>query len=126
MATQQTRLPGAAELLGAVAEYLEQQLLPELEGSRQFNTRVSVNVLRIVQRELGQPDDASLHDQLKALLGAEGEVEALLVQLAERIRSGGFDENAPRLLAFLRQHTLARLAVDSPKYSSYLAAKGRD
>jgi hypothetical protein len=121
-----TRLPDAAELLDAVAEFLEQQLLPGLEGSRQFNTRVSANVLRIVQRELTQPGDGSLAESLQALLGAEGDFEALLIQLAERIRSGGFDENDPKLPAFLRRHTLARLAVDNPKYSSYLAAKGRN
>ncbi|HXG28070.1 MAG TPA: DUF6285 domain-containing protein, partial [Nevskiales bacterium] len=113
-----TRLPDAAELLGAVADFLE-QLLPQLEGSQQFNARVSANVLRIVQRELTQPDDGSLVEALQALLGAEGDFETLLTQLAERIRSGGFDEHNPQLLECLRRHTLARLAVDNPKYSSY-------
>lgn len=109
MNNKSTRIPAAAELVEAVAGFLEMALLPTLEGSKQFNTRVSINALRIVQRELGQP----------------GQDEAALLDLAERIRSGKLDENDPKLLAVLRLHTLERLAVDNPKYSSYVAARER-
>lgn len=107
MTRKATRIPAAAELVDAVAGFLEQELLPGLEGNQKFNTRVSINALRIVQRELLQPDRQ----------------EARLLELADQIRSGKLDENDPQLLAELRRHTLDRLAVDSPVYSAYLAAR---
>ncbi len=125
--SKSTRIPAAAELATAVAEFLDKELLPTLEGSKQFNTRVSINALRIVQRELSQPTPESVVAGLKNLPGAKNadHLEALLLDLAERIRSGNLDENDPALLAVLRQHSLERLAVDNPKYSSYIAARER-
>jgi hypothetical protein len=109
MSDKRIRIPAAAELIDAVAGFLEQELLPTLEGSKRFNTRVSVNALRIVQRELGRP----------------AQDEAALLDLAERIRSGTLDESDPKLLAELRRYALERLAVENPRYSSYLAARDR-
>jgi len=142
--SKSTRIPAAAELIEAVAEFLEKELLPTLKGSKQFNTRVSINALRIVQRELRRQSDESVVTGLQKLLGAQSchsepfdyaqdrlreesgiSFESLLLDLAERIRSGKMDENDPALLAVLRQHTLERLAVDNPKYSSYVAARER-
>jgi hypothetical protein len=128
MNTKSTRIPAAAELVEAVAEFLEKELLPSLEGNRQFNTRVSINALRIVQRQLARPAAESVLAGLKDLLGSAADsddLDALLTKLAEHIRSGNIDENDPALLAVLRLHTLERLAVDNPKYSSYGAALGR-
>ena len=45
-------VPSAAELLEAVAEFLREELLPELSGSQAFNTRVALHVLGSVEREL--------------------------------------------------------------------------
>ena len=124
--------PTKQELLRAVRSFLEQELLPELEGVRRFHTRVSVNALAIVLRELeleGEQRPAQ-HARLCALLG-RGEsapadpraldlaVEALERELCARIRTG-FGE-APdvriRLLAHLRATAAEHLAVSNPSYS---------
>lgn len=119
MNTKTTRIPAAAELIDAVAGFLEEHLLPTLEGSKRFNTRVSINALRIALRELGAPASDSVARELRQLLGSTGEesLESLLLSIAGQIRSKTLDENDPKLLAVLRAHTLDRLAVDNPKYA---------
>ena len=44
--------PTVPELLSAVTRLLDQEVVPNLSGSRQFYGRVAANVLRIVMREL--------------------------------------------------------------------------
>ena len=44
--------PDARELLEAVRGFLDEQIVPALDGTRQFHVRVAVNVLAIVVREL--------------------------------------------------------------------------
>lgn len=124
---KRSQLPSAAELLEAVADYLEKDLLPGLEGRQRFNTRVSANALRIVQRELEQPDNLDCLGTLRTLLDSDAtDEEALLLKLAESIRNGALNEGHPGLMKALRQITLQRLAVDNPRYSSYLAATESD
>ncbi len=127
MSTKTTQLPNAAELLEAVSGFMEKKLLPAINdgdaANQKFNTRVAINVLGIVQRELQQSPDTVLINKLADLLGETADnMEHLLIQLAERIRNGDFGEDNPALLSILRQQTLNRLAVDNPKYSGYLAA----
>ena len=50
--------PDARELLDAVRAFLEEQVVPALDGTRQFHARVAANVLAIVGRELATGDDA--------------------------------------------------------------------
>ena len=45
-------IPKAAVLLEAAVKYLETELMPTLEGYHRFQTRVTVNVLNTVRREL--------------------------------------------------------------------------
>ena len=47
-----TDRPTVPELVEAVREFMENEVQPNLEGSVAFHTRVAVNVLRIVEREL--------------------------------------------------------------------------
>jgi hypothetical protein len=47
--------PTALELLRAVREFLEADVLPSLEGRRRFHGLVAANVLGIVERELAHP-----------------------------------------------------------------------
>ncbi|MGB1580894.1 MAG: DUF6285 domain-containing protein [Nevskiales bacterium] len=118
-----SHLPNASELLRAVADYLEQGLLPDIEGRHRYNTRVSINALRILQRELTQKDDEALRQRIQKLIASDdSDDEALLIKLAAQIRDGSLSEENPKLLAVLRQISLNRLAVDNPRYSSYLAA----
>ena len=49
--------PSYDELLGAVERFLEQEIMPNVEGSRRFHARVAANVLRIVRRELEREEE---------------------------------------------------------------------
>jgi len=120
--------PTAGELAEAIREFLEEEILPELEDSRaQFRTRVAMNALSILERELEQEESLlqAEHERLTHLLGedytAPGSLEELREQvlelnrgLAKRIRSGG--EVPDGTLEFLRQITADKLRVASPKY----------
>lgn len=112
--------PTAAELVAAVAEFLEKKATPQLDAATAFHAKVAVNVLRIVERELAQGAgvDAAERARLAALLGHDGELAALNAELCEQIARGDVATDNPALRAHLLQSALARMAVDSPKYPS--------
>lgn len=123
--------PNADELLEAVAEFLEQKLLPTLEGHLAFHTRVAINVLAILRREraLAPAAEAAELERLRALLGREGDLATLTRALAEAIAQGRIALDDPRLHDHLWQTALAKLAVDQPNYASYrraLAERGAE
>jgi hypothetical protein len=119
--------PSSGELVEAVREFLEEEILPELEDSRaQFRTRVAMNALSILERELAQEESLLLveHKRLIRLLGedyaAPGSLEEFREQvlelnrdLAGRIRFGKVPDGT---LELLRQITADKLRVASPKY----------
>jgi hypothetical protein len=49
--------PTVSELLQAVTHLLDEELVPNLTGSRQFYGRVAANVLRTVMRELEHEEE---------------------------------------------------------------------
>ncbi len=51
--------PTAAELLACVAEVLEQEIVPALDGPAQHHARVAASLVAIVERELGLADAAA-------------------------------------------------------------------
>ena len=97
--------PTAAELVAAVAEFLETDVSEATSGAVNFHTRVAANVLRTVEREL--LDDSPAPD----LLGF-GDERAL----AAAIRSGELDDRAAEVRVALRQLVTHRLAVSHPGY----------
>jgi len=99
--------PTAAELVAAVAEFLETDVLQATSGAVNFHTRVAANVLRTVEREL--LDDSPTPD----LLGFEDERA-----LAAAIRSGDLDDRAAEVSAALRHLVTHRLAVSHPGYDA--------
>ncbi|MEO6027862.1 MAG: DUF6285 domain-containing protein [Candidatus Binatia bacterium] len=125
--------PDARELLEAVRAFLEEQVVPALDGTRQFHARVAANVLTIVGRELAGGDEALRVEwrQLVTLLAAPtlalpetgaallAAVRALNETLATRIRSGDADDGPWRhaVLGHLRATADARLAIANPKYA---------
>jgi hypothetical protein len=119
--------PEIAELVAAVRDFLERQALPKLEGHTAFHARVSANALAIVERQLrlGPEADAAEQKRLRALLGRDGSSDELNRELCARIRSGQIGLATPGLAEHLRATTLAKLAVDQPKYSGYLRALAR-
>ena len=105
-------VPSAAELLEAVREWLERDVMAATEGRLQFHTRVAVNVLAIVERELALgPAQADAHRARLASLGVQSEAE-----LAARIRSGELDDRAAEVRAVVLATVVDKLAVANPRY----------
>jgi len=111
--------PTAAELVEAVREYLERDVMPGTEGRLSFHARVAANALAMVERELstGAALDAAEHDRLARFLGHDGTIADLTTELAGGIRAGDFDSRRAELVELLRATTLAKLAVANPTYA---------
>jgi Domain of unknown function (DUF6285) len=121
--------PTPEELIRAVADFLRNELAPEISGHNAFKLRVSINALDLVTRQLALEDgsDAAELARLSKLLGMQGPLGELNRVLADRIAKGELDLQTPGLAEHLWQTTMAKLAVDQPNYGSYkreLGAKG--
>jgi hypothetical protein len=112
--------PTAEELVDAVRAFLEDDLLPGLEGRQRFHARVAVNVLGIVGRELrvgaaaGEAERARLQDLLDA---DDAAVDELSRRLARSIRDGSMPIDDPALLAHLRLTSDADVSVANPRHA---------
>jgi hypothetical protein len=111
-------IPKAATLLEAAVKYLETELMPTLDGYHRFQTRVTVNVLNTVRRELElrAAQAEAERARLAAMLGHDGDVESLSVELAEKIRVGAIAIDDPALRAHVRQSLADALAINNPKW----------
>ena len=106
-------LPTLPGLVEAVREFLERDVMPATSGRVQFHSRVAVNVLAMIERELVfGPGMAAAHEAgLKALkLSSEAE-------LAEAIRNGSVDYRSPTVGALVRSTVTTRLTIANPKYA---------
>ena len=103
--------PTAAELVAAVAGFLETDVHNAVDGSVNFHARVAANVLRVVERELLDTTAAEATDALGAL-GFTDET-----QLAQAIRGGLFDGRGDELLPVLRAVVRHRLDIAHPGYA---------
>ncbi|HMG27990.1 MAG TPA: DUF6285 domain-containing protein [Acidimicrobiia bacterium] len=110
--------PTAVELLEAIREFLEQDVMPAVEGRVQFHTRVAVNALGMLERELrlGPELDAAERARLGALLGYDADVATLTAELAARIRDGSLDDRHDEVVAAVRASVRAKLLVANPDY----------
>src|SRR5260370_39675798 len=113
--------PTPEELTKAVADFLRNDIMPEISGHNAFKLRVAVNVLDLVTRQLklGQVGDAAEAARLTRVLGMEGSLIELNRALSDKIAKGEVDLQTPGLAEHLWQTTLAKLAVDQPNYASY-------
>ena len=116
--------PTLTELVASVRDFIERTAAPKLEGHAAFHARVAVNVLGIVERQLqlGPTAEADELARLRVLLGRDGSLEELNRELCARIRAGELGLGTPGLAEHLRATTFAKLAVDQPKYKSYVRA----
>jgi hypothetical protein len=103
--------PTAAELVAAVAEFLDNDVREATTGQVNFHALVAANVLRAVKRELLDTGAPAVTAALTPL-GFTSEA-----QLAAAIRSGELDGRADELTACLRTLVSHRLAVAHPGYS---------
>ena len=113
--------PTSEELTKAVADFLRNDIAPEIGGHSAFKLRVAINVLDLVTRQLklGQGSDAAEAARLTRLLRMEGSLIELNRALSDKIAKGEVDLQTPGLAEHLWQTTLAKLAVDQPNYASY-------
>ncbi|MSO36701.1 MAG: hypothetical protein EXQ69_00445 [Acidimicrobiia bacterium] len=110
--------PSAAELVIAVREYLEQDVMPSTEGRVAFHARVAANVLRMVERELtlAATQTAQESERLVQLLGHEGTIRELTIELAKAIRAGDWDTRQADVHKCVRATVRAKLEVANPEY----------
>jgi hypothetical protein len=124
--------PTVHELLEAVRHFVETDVVPALDGPRQFHARVAANVLAIVGRELAG-EEAQLGDEwrrLATLLGRDPTpppgldalrtaVRDATAVLAERIRRGDADAGpfADAVRAYVRATVVEKLAVANPRFA---------
>jgi Domain of unknown function (DUF6285) len=102
--------PSAAELVAAVADFLDNDVRAATDGQVNFHARVAANVLRTVERELRDESAAEVTDAL-AKFGFTDEAA-----LAAAIRAGELDDRAADVLPVLRTLVRHRLAVAHPGY----------
>jgi len=86
--------PTGAELVAAVAEFLDADVRGATDGQVNFPARVAANVLRIVERELGADTAAVVDEQ----------------DLVAAIRAGDFDGRDDDVMTALRNLNSERLA----------------
>ena len=113
--------PTPTELIKAVADFLRNDIAPQISGHDAFKLRVSINALDLVTRQLKleQGSDAAEASRLSRLLGEQGSLGELNRMLADRIAKGEIDLQTPDLADHLWQTTMDKLAVDQPNYASY-------
>ncbi|UXA08430.1 hypothetical protein KXD96_10245 [Mycobacterium sp. SMC-2] len=102
--------PLAAELVTAVAEFLETDVRAATSGQVNFHARVAANALRIVERELLDESEAESRAALADLGFADEE------ELAAAIRAGEMDGRGLEVTACLRTLVRRRLAAAHPGY----------
>ncbi len=102
--------PTAAELVAAVADFLDNDVRSACDGQVGFHARVAANVLRIVEREL-------LDDTTGAVVAAlDGLGFADEASLARAIRRGQLDDRGDEVMACLRILVHHRLSIAHPGY----------
>jgi uncharacterized protein DUF6285 len=119
--------PTPEELIKAVADFLRNDIAPQISGHHAFKLRVSINALDLVARQLKlEPDsDAAESARLSQILGTKGALGELNRSLADRIAKGELDLQTPGLAEHLWQTTMEKLAVDQPNYASYKRELGK-
>jgi Domain of unknown function (DUF6285) len=116
--------PTAAELVEAVREFLERDVMAATEGRVQFHTRVAVNALGMIERELtlGPGFADAERARARALLGrdddtgSDADLRDLEREVAAGIRSGSLDDRGHAVRAHVRATVQEKLLVANPGY----------
>ncbi|MEX2236104.1 MAG: DUF6285 domain-containing protein [Dehalococcoidia bacterium] len=113
----------------AMERFLEERVVPATEGQVKFHARVSVNVLRILQRELELEEDSVRREwsSLDTLLGEQpvpetlrelkSELLARNEQLAQRVQAGDADggEWGDKVFTHVKQTVRDKAAIADPR-----------
>jgi len=114
--------PDRETLMDVIVDYLEGELYPKLSGVDRYRSRVAINALRIVQREMtmGPSLQATDAQALRELLGASQDDRddvALEETLADDIAQGRRSLDDPALVSYLRDSLRRALQVNNPKWT---------
>lgn len=105
--------PTAPQLLEAVREYLERDVLSSTSGRVQFHARVAARVLSVVERELAMgPTIAEAHRARLAALGFADDAS-----LAAAIRSGAHSDRIDEISASVYATVCDKLSVANPDHA---------
>ena len=105
-------VPTMTELVEAVREYLETDVLAATEGRVRFHARVAINVLAMVERELAAGAAlAAAHSERLAALGVGDDAE-----LARAIRAGALDDRWDEVIDAVAASVADKLSVANPTY----------
>ena len=104
--------PSAIELLEAVREWIDRDVISSTDGRLRFHARVASNMLAMVEREIDLgASQAAAHENRLARLGVADDTE-----LAAAIRDRRFDDRADELRTILAEMVADKLAVANPRY----------
>jgi aminoglycoside phosphotransferase (APT) family kinase protein len=108
--------PSAVDLIEAVREFLDGEVMPAFEGRMNFMVRVARGALQTVERELrAGPEPERRHRTRLGELGLGFDDDA---GLAAALRDGTADPQAPAIVAAVRASVTDRLLVANPRYLS--------
>jgi hypothetical protein len=106
--------PSATELLEAVREWIDRDVVAATDGRLRFHARVASNVLAMVEREIQLgPQQEQAHRGRLDQLGVADDTE-----LAAAIRGRAFDDRTDELIELLTASVVDKLAVANPRYLS--------
>ena len=105
-------VPSAADLVEAVREFLENEVMTTDDRRLAFHGRVAAYALAQVERELALgPEHAAAHAERLAALGVADDAA-----LAAAIRAGELDGREAELVAALRATAAEKLRIANPRH----------
>lgn len=112
--------PATSELLEAIREFLERDVMP-LDSRTGFHARVARNALAMIQRdlELGPKLDADCRTKIGHLVDDFNNATCLRDlerELVRGIRSGKFDDQLGDVATYVRESVAAKLRISNPNY----------
>jgi hypothetical protein len=112
-------VPDTPSLLQAAADYLEGELLPTLPDYHRFQTRVTVNLLRLIERELrlAPAQQQAEAARLRALTGRDGTLDELNAALADDILAGHVTLTDHELRQHLQRTLRETLQIHNPAWT---------
>jgi hypothetical protein len=105
-------VPTMIQLVEAVREWMERDVMGGTSGRLQFHTRVAINSLLMVEREMKSGRGQSQrHEERLASLGVTSDSE-----LAEAIRDGRLDDRIDEVARVVRDSVVDKVSVAHPAY----------
>ena len=110
--------------LKEITTYIDEKIIPILNGYQRFYAFVAKNSLKIALRQIELIDNYDELEiiRLKKILNIDGDLEFLNTELCKRIKNKEINRNNPKLKDHLIRSTMAKLSIDQPNYSGYLKA----